>query len=525
MKKLIVCMCLCVLVFLVAACGRESLPEDYPESTPYPEYDTNGYAIPEPSAAPIEAPGFDFYDIRLTVDPATRTVSSGMSRITFTNTTGNDLHKIVVRVPLNAFDENVRHSFRELEPHVFRRGRDYGFMDIQYATIDDEDLDFELNGTVLFLYLDTPLAPDDTVQLVLQFSAYIPMISHRVGANEQAMWFGMFLPMLAVYGEDGWITHGYYPAGDPFVLEMANFVVEIITPVNYIVAGTGVKVGEQLVEDAGTRVTTFTASRTRDFAFAVSSYFRQEWISTDSGDIHLYYFSDDLPVDEILEIARISMDYFSYMIGHYPFDHIRIVETDMFRDAMAFSNVIFVDTQALLEPNHMALSRALGHQWFFNVVGSDPIAESWLDKGLIRYLTTRFYMAQPPALRTYMNSAHASISWRDDLYLTRGLSTFESWRDYYQTHHIKGMLMFNALSNHIGDDVFWELINQYFHTFYFRIATGEDFMLLAEDIYGGSLTEFFEEWFTCGSVPQLPAVQRFVVGDYDNDREDDELTP
>jgi len=508
MRKLIVC-CL-LLLFIVTACGRGDLPEEFPELIPAPTYEP-GDVTPEPIPPPVvEIPSFDHYDVSLTIDPATRTVSSGMSRITFTNRTNDYLYKIVLRVPLNAFEENQRHSFLEFEQRVFSHGRDYGFMDIQYVTMDNEDLEFELDGTVLLLSLDMPLAPDMTVQLVLQYSAYIPMISHRVGANGQAMWFGMFLPILAVHGEDGWITPGYYPAGDPFILEMANFAVEIITPADYIVAGTGVKTGEIPVEDTDTRVTRFVANNTRDFAFAISPYFSQEWISTESGDIHLYYFSEDLPVDMILDIARVSMEYFSYTIGHYPFDHIRIVETNMFRDTMAFSNVIFVDTEALRQPNLVALAGSLGHQWFFNVVGSDPIAESWLDKGLIRYLITRLFYSRPVTLWAHMNVVHGSVYARDNLYLGRELWTFDNWQDYYHTHHIKGMLMFNALSNHMGDELFWKLIRQYFQTFYFRIATGEDFMLLAEEVYGDSLAGFFEEWLVGGGVPSLPFTQRYL---------------
>ncbi|MCL2378445.1 MAG: M1 family metallopeptidase [Defluviitaleaceae bacterium] len=522
MKILIVCL---LFLLFAAACGRGQLPEEYPAHTPEPynSENENGYVTPEPAHTQVEIPGFDYYDVSLTIDPATRTVSSGMSRITFTNRTGDDLYEIVLRVPLNAFDENVRHSFLEFERFIFSHGRDYGYMHIQYVTMNNEDLDFVLDGTVLYLHLSAPLAPDVTVQLVLQYNAYIPMIAHRIGANSQAIWFGMFLPMLAVW-ENGWLTPGYYPAGDPFILEMANFSVEIITPADYIVAGTGVKTGEIPVEDADTRVTTFIAYNARDFAFAISPYFRQEWISTESGDIHLYYFSDDLPVDIILDIARVSMDYFSYRVGHYPFDHIRIVETDIFRDVMVFSNMVFIDTNALREPNHMALAQALGHQWFFNVVGSDSTVESWLDKGLIRYLTTRFFYTRPAAFRSYINGVYNSIATRDDLYLSHGLWVFETWHDYYQTHHIKGMLMFNALSDRMGEEMFWDLIRQYFQTFYFQIATGNDFMYLAEEIYGGSLRDFFYEWFAYGTVPSLPAAQRYPIND-ENYTEGEEQRP
>jgi len=66
------------------------------------------------------------------------------------------------------------------------------------------------------------------------------------------------------------------------------------------------------------------------------------------------------------------------------------------------------------------------------------------------------------------------------------------------------MLMFNALHFRMGDELFMELIRQYFQTFYFQIATGEDFKILAEEIYAGSLDDFFSEWFTRGTIPPLP---------------------
>ena len=496
--------CLLLFLLLLVACGRGRPDADYPEPTPEVSYDESTYPSPEPLIIPVDIPSRDHYDISLTIDPATQTITSGISRITFTNRTGGELYEILLRVPLNAFSQGARHSLPEVERNVFRHGRDYGVMYIRHVTIDDEDMDFTLEGTVLTLEMDEPLLPDATVQLVLQFEAYVPMIAHRIGGNEYAMWFGMFLPVLAVYGAEGWVVPDYYPVGDPFVLEMADFVVELITPADYIVAGTGVKSGMTPDEDTYTRVTTFTASSTRDFSFALSPHFKQEWISTEGGDIHLYYFTEGLPVDDILDSARVSMEYFSYLVGHYPFDHIRIVETEIFREGMAFSNVIFMDTQALQLPNHAVLAQNLGHQWFFNVVGSDPVAEPWLDRGLVRYLNMRRFYGQPYARLAHIARVYGSISAREDLYLARGLGAFDNWGDYYHTHYAKGMLMFHALNYRMGEELFWELVRQYFQAFYFRIATGADFIRLAEEIYGGSLEDFFEEWFGSGAVPALP---------------------
>jgi len=490
MKKLIAWGLVLFFAFVVA-CGRAP-SEEYPDETP-----NNGISdIDESVYMPPYIPGFDHYDVSLTVDPVTRTVS-GISRTTFTNRTGEPLETIVLRVYLNAFRQGATAApyFGEFERRIFPRGREYGYMDIQYVTMNNEDLIYELTGTVLLVHPSEPLVPGETVQLVLQYNAYIPQIAHRTGANDHAMWFGMFLPVLAVHGEDGWQVHDYYPVGDPFVLHMASFDVEIITPANYIVAGTGVTTGETTLVEDDTRVTVFTASNARSFAFAISPYFNRERVTTVGGDIHLYYYTESLPVDEIMNIAIIIMEHLADRIGQYPFEHIRIVETDMFISGVAFSNMIFMDTNALMQPDARVLGQVLGQQWFANVVGSNHIQESWLDKGLARYVIACLLYDQPQDLWRHMSEERAIIAGREDLSLANSLETFDNWADYYSTHHRLGMLMFDDLNRRMGNELFWELVRQYFQAFHFQIATGEDFMSLAAEIYGESLDDFFERWF------------------------------
>ena len=495
---------------LLVSCGQEG-PEHL-EPTPYYESQTNT-GTQEPVTVYI--PGFDHYEVSLTVDPATRTVS-GISRTTFTNRTGEPLDTIVLRVFLNAFSEGENNYFSEFERRIFPNGQDYAYMDIQHVTLNNEDLEYDLNGTVLLLTPQEPLVPGETIQLVLQYDAYVPIMAHRTGANNQAMWFGMFLPILGVIGDNGWLAPDYYPIGDPFILGMASFEVEIITPADFIVAGTGVTTEEIALVEEDTRVTIFTATNARSFTFAVSPYFRRERIATEGGDLHLYYYTEDLPIEDIMEIIRTSMEHLSYRIGQYPFDHIRIVETDMFLSGMAFSNMIFMDTESLMQPNSQALTRLLGQQWFSHIVGNNPITEPWLSRGLVRYISATLFYDTPASLRAYMNEESALLRGRDDLFLTNDLGVFGSWMDYFNTHHIKGMLMFNALNNRIGDEMFWELVRQYFQAYHFQIATGADFKALASEIYGESLDGFFREWFADGTVPEIPAMPG---------REDEFLSP
>lgn len=453
-----------------------------------------------------DIPRYDKYRVSLEIDPEGRT-ASGLSHITFTNRAGVSLNEVVIRTYLNAFDKDAEPPvFPELEWRAFPNGRDFGSITIQYAFLDHEPLEFFHDGTVLTLNLPEPLEPFETVQLLVQYGAIIPQISHRTGANEFAQWFGMFLPVLAVFDDEtGWHTEPHYASGEPFLLEMANFRVEITTPARYSVVGTGLRT-EEVMNDTDTKITHFTAHQARDFAFALSPYFHHANTSTESGiDIHIYYYTETLQPDEILESARRSMEFFERNVGTYPLGHVTIVETELTQDSLSFSQIVFADSRSLRRGGpYWSLAHGLGNQWFSNVVGTNQIAEPWLTEGLTRYIQAGLFYHTPDELRTRMEHDFESIEDATDLFLRRGLDASENRVHYAYTHGRKAMLMLYALNSRMGDEIFWQFISDYYQKFSFNIATVNDFTALAEETLGECLQDFFAEWLDSGTVPQLP---------------------
>ena len=441
----------------------------------------NGYEIPPPP----DVPRYNEYRVSLNIDPAANTVS-GISRITFTNRAAVPLETIVLRVYLNAFMDS---------PHKL--------MEIQYASLDHESLEFELSDTVLTLVLPEQLKPNATVQLLLQYDAIIPRISQRTGRNDFAMWFGMFLPVLSVFDGEYWHTDAHYSVGHPFLLETANYSVEIVTPLRYTVVGTGLRTEEVT---ADTKVTRFSAHQARDFSFALSPYFQHAVTQTESGiNIHLYHYTDTLDSDEILYMMRQSMEHFEARVGIFPFGHVTIVEANLPHRNASFSQVVFVDSAYLAwGGRYWGVAHGLGNQWFANIVGTNRIAEPWLTEGLTRFVQTGLFYSTPETLRERMEADFVSIKNRTTLYLYRGLYASPDNVHYAHAHGRKAMLMVYSLYIRMGEDVFWEFIAEYFQTFSFGIATVESFISLAEQFYGASLREFFDEWLYTGTVPPLP---------------------
>ncbi|MCL2223508.1 MAG: hypothetical protein FWB96_00915 [Defluviitaleaceae bacterium] len=479
------------LVFLLAGCGRFGN-----EILPMPQYtgeEISGYfemsdvapkqvEISAPiEVPPPEVPRYNEYRISLDVNPEKRVVS-GISHITFTNRASVPLDDIVLRVFLDAY------------------------MKIQYAFLDNEPLEFELDETVLRLILPEPLQPHATVQILLQYNASVPKTAHLTGGNDYALWFGMFLPVLSVFDEqDGWFTRAFYPVGNPFLLETANFRVDITTPARYVVVGTGLRT-EEVISDTDTRITNFAAHQARDFSFAVSPYFRHVYTSTKSGiDIHLYYYTKTLFTDEILDIARRTMEFFEARVGVFPLGKVTIVEADLPQDSVSFSQMVFANSSYLTHSErYWAVAHGLGNQWLANIIGTNRITEPWLTEGLTRFIQAGIFYPTPQAFRDRMEREHASIEARTTLFINRGLDASPNRAHFAHTHGRKAMLMTYALHHRMGDDLFWQFINAYYQNFSFAIATQSDFIALAEELYGASLQALFDEWMTVGTVPELP---------------------
>ena len=508
-KRLLFLMVL--LMLLLAACGRNT-PEPHAEVIPlsinidayndYLPYDAYEVVLPD-------IPLHNEYVVTLEVDPEMRTVQ-GISRIHFTNRSDEPMETIVLRVFLNAFDPGIypRPYTGDEEWRLYRPGPDSGrgYMSIEYVFINNEASEYTLDGTILTLYLEEPIMPDVTALLSLQYNAYVPEFGHIMGGNDIGMWFGMFLPMLSVHGEDGWHAEAFYPVGNPFFLETANYQVEITTPFRYNVVGTGHRT-EEIIYDTDIKITRFTANMARDFAFAVlSPYYSSAGITTDSGvEINFHYHTELVGgrVEEILEFARFSMESFEHFVGVYPFGQIHIVETDLQHNTAAFSQMIFADTRLLRHGELTDLSLSLGSQWFSSVVGVNRIAEPWLDKGLTRFVQAHIAHNTPELLHEYIQQVHESIAGRTDLHLTDGLWVYETRQDFVAAQGYRAMLMLYQLQQRMGEEAFWAFIHLYYQTFSFSIAGVADFMYMAETIYDGDLQAFFDVWMTSDVVPPL----------------------
>jgi len=406
------------IIFVLTGCTSGHVQE---ADIPVPNIIFTETAIPRQVSQEEEAfaqidpdiPQFNEFHISLEFEPETRTIH-GIESVRYTNRSQETLERLAFRAFLND-------------------------MDIHHVFWDNEELNFDLQETALDIELPRELEPEETIQIRIQFEAYIPLGTGIIGANQYAAWAGAFLP-----------------ADNMFMLDIVNYVVEITTPIGYVVAGTGIK-SEEYLEDRKT--TSFVAPMARNFAFAISPFFHIETRTTSSDrEIRLYHYSENIHAELILDRAEEAMTIFEDAIGSYPFPQISIVETDIFRNGESFSNVMFINSSATRRVGGLdGLQVGVGRQWFSIIIGNNSAEEAWLSDGLITFI----------------------------LYNQQSLTN-----EYMLQYRI----VIHALLQELGTEAFNELLREYFRQFAFRTAGVEDFIALAEEIHDRDLQSFFMYW-------------------------------
>lgn len=451
---------------------------------------------------------YNEYNVNLNVDPKKRTFE-GIQKVKFTNYSKDSLDNIFFNLYLNAFQRNskIKPYVSEFKDKVYNKGFDEGFILIESVLINNNEVIFNQSETFLEIIMSEPIATNEEIEITMQFKGKVPKVSHRVGANDKVLWIGNFLPTIAVYDEDGWNSYSYYPIGDSFYTNTSNYTVSVTTPKAYTVIGTG---DESETETETEKVTTIEAKMVRDFAIGISNQFQSEALEVnDSLTVNLYYTSNiGINTKKVLKTAEKSLEYYSTILGLYPYSELDIVEGDFYNSTGAeYSTFVIADYRALKGNfNQEVIAHLIGHQWFYNIVGNNPIKEPWLDEAIVTYLTNYIFDSEKTVDRNLKNKReelNVAMEPMREKSLYSELEHFSTWDSYYNIHYYKAEMMLHGLYKKMGKDKFLEFLKKYYENHSFKIAKKECFFNIAEEVYGSSLERFFNQWMEGEELPKF----------------------
>lgn len=449
------------------------------------------------------------YDIRVVLKPESKTLQVEQ-RIQYINTENVELKELYFHVYTNAFKakETAPFLFDDFD-RAYSRGFEPGYT--EFSAIKDKagkDIKYSLQGegnTILKLELPAALKPNDVIELTMNYTVKIPPANERFGYGDTNFNLGNWYPVAAAYDSQGWNLDKYYAIGDPFYSDSANYDITIQAPKEYIIAASGVCVSDKTEGDNRTWV--FEANNMRDFAFIANSDFEVAEKNIEGTIVKSYYYKvDSKRGKDALDIGVNSIKIFNEKFGKYPYPTYSVVET-VFPSGMEYPGLVYIsdayyNTIASNDSLTIVVVHETAHQWWYSLVGNDEIDEAWLDEGFAAY-SESIYIENAFSTARGKNYFRNDVEqWHEqaisqhiiDGVVVKSLSDFKNWDDYGPTVYTRGAVTLNELRKKVGDEKFFQIMQEYYKNFQFKIATTKDFIEVSEKVSGQNLDDFFDQW-------------------------------
>jgi len=450
-------------------------PPPTPTPTPLPVFEGTSYTMNV---------GLNYAEHRLTVQ----------QRVDYTNVTSETLPNLV----LNVHPNHSRGTFELNDIRV--------------------DMDGELAKPEVFLLdvtlrveLPRDLKPDEHVSIFLDYTLNLPKIksgeefsSASYGYSKRAVSLGNWYPVMAPYRDDkGWYALTYFPVGDPYVTDVADYEVTITTTEDIVIAGTGTETHQ------GNRWH-YQVDQARSFAFAASDKYQVATAQVGDITVHSYYFPNNQDAGEVaLETATQALELFTELYGPYPYSDYRLAETE-FAGGMEFTGLTFLGATFYDEydgttrtPLIPLTAHEVSHQWFYNLVGNDQVTEPWLDEAPAEYSAFLYYERYLPEDSDWW-WFYAVDQWAPTGKIDSSIYEFRNNRDYLDAVYRRGAQFMRDLRETMGDPAFFGFLAEYQRRYIHRLATSPDFFGLVQEFTTADLIPLQEEYFRQRIRPATP---------------------
>ncbi len=357
-----------------------------------------------------------------------------------------------------------------------------GVFDLHSIELNNTPADYTFIGTRLTIHLPADLKPDEIITLTMKFTVRVPALadaqsfaSANLAYTRDAMNIGYWYPILAPYRSGtGWIAVPWYPIGDPFASESADYSATITAP-----SGVTVVSGGELNRRGN--VWHYTLARGRTFGMLASTRYRETTVTMNRLTYSVYVFPEHEQLASItLQTMIRAVWLYSAIYGPYPYSTLRIAEVSG-PWSMEFSGFCALGATDIGDYNGTNRNRLIriaahevSHQWWYGVVGNDQVREPWLDEGLARFNELRFLEAYSPADAAWLRASVIGTP-RGALPLNSAVSDFDDHGTYLLSIYNQGAYFLDALRSTIGRANFDAFMRDLYQRGSFRLITTQDF--------------------------------------------------
>lgn len=447
------------------------------------------------------------YKINVTFDDKNMLLT-GYEVVTFYNYTDTTITELKFNLYGNAYREGAKFApiLSGQTALAYPNGINYGYMTVDGVEVLGSQVDYSIGGddkNVLIIPLSTEIFPEESITVKIDFTLKLTNSLTRTGYNDKTINLGNFYPILCAYADGGFKECLYYPIGDPFYSDYANYTVTLTLNEGFNVCSSGVLVDSKKVDSTATL--TYKIQNAKDFAFVLSDCFDMVTGSVNGITVNYYYIADTEP-NLTLNSAIDAIKTFSNLFGDYPYKTFSVAETGFYQGGMEYPAMVMIsdalqDRSAINE----VTVHETAHQWWYALVGNDEVNYAFLDEGLTEYSVALFYELNPNYGFTraeVIGMAHKSYQTYCSIYdrlfggkdtsMCRSLSQFTSEYEYVNIAYIKGALMFDYLRIAVSDEVFFKGLKNYVKNYSFKNATPDALFGTFEAL--ADTNGFFNSW-------------------------------
>ena len=493
-----------------------------------------------------------YYNIKANIDEVTDIITA-TENLTYTNNSPDDLAIVYFHLYQNAFQPN---SYYDELQNQNGKSPNYGRYEsqglgtvIENLKVDGQEVQIELDNTILKVYLPKTLKSSNSVTFSMNFKTYFDDGGVRRRMKVFNSWGykhydGVhWYPRICVYdAKFGWTKDQHL--GKEFYGDFGAFDVELTFASNYVVDGTGFLMNREEVypkelreqldvkkfkekvwnstpsviteyKKGETKTFKFHAENVHDFGFTADPTYRigESWWE-DKVSYSLVQEPHCSKWQNAADYSSKCIEIFSEDFGRYTYHKMIVADA---RDGMEYPMMTLDGGQ---DPGYRGLlAHEIGHNWFFGQVGNNETYRALLDEGFTQFLTAwalikidgehlvsnkpkskykQKFNKQVKAIdsRVYFAYINDATKFNDPVISTHSDCFNGALRHgggYRHVYYKTASMLYN-LQYVLGDELFLNAMKHYFATWKIAHPYNEDFRDAIIQFTKVDLNWFFDQW-------------------------------
>lgn len=398
----------------------------------------------------------------------------------------------------NAFRENAEVSpvFDSDYLLVYPNGFSSGGIEILSVKALGKTAEFsvgDINSQILEVFFDEPLKKGERYSVYIEFNCVLPNAIHRYGYGDDTVNLTNFYPIACVFEDGAFVKNVYYPVGDPFYSQVANYEVSLTVPSTFTVASSLSAVGTAW--SGGQTEYFYERKCVRDIAFIISEKFNIVKGEVNGTEVSYYYYADENP-EKTLGVAISALKFYGDKFFEYPYGEYSVCEGDFIYGGMEYPCLSLI-SDSVGEYRDYTVAHETAHQWFYGIIGVNQSEEGYLDEGLTEFATILFMDGKDgDSYSDYITKAENSYRALEKSLketgilnppvMNRNLKEFSSEGEYVMIAYKRSLIAVDRLRAFCGDKKFFKTLKNFVKDNAFSTVSGDGFIRAFEKAKRGS---------------------------------------